>query len=50
MKNMQLDVRDEFLSEVFPLVLSKLESLRYIWSNAKTEKYFKLLKEWDYVM
>lgn len=50
MKKMQLDYRDEFLSEVFPLVLQKLESLRYIWSNPKTEEFFSMLKKWDYFM
>lgn len=47
---MQLDVKDQFLSEAFPLVLKKLETLRHIWSNTKSEKLFEMLKKWDYVM
>lgn len=31
MKNMQLDTRDEFLSEAFPVLLKALDKVRYIW-------------------
>lgn len=36
MKEMQLDDRDEFLAEAFPLILKKLEETRSFWSNPET--------------
>ncbi len=33
MKEMQLDTRDQFLSEAFPGVLDALDKIRYIWEN-----------------
>ena len=47
---MQLDVRDEFASEAFPLVLAKLTQMREIWSNPETQLILKNLLKWYYVM
>lgn len=47
---MQLDTRDEFLSEAFPGVLNALDKVRYIWENNQTNIYFNLLRKWDYHM
>ena len=47
---MQLDNRDEFLSEAFPLVLSALNSVREVWSTPETEAMYELLNKWDYHM
>lgn len=47
---MQLDYKDEFLSEVFPKVLGKLTEMREIWSNSETEEYFRRLLNWDYIL
>lgn len=40
MKQFQLDTRDEFLSEAFPLLLGALDQVRYIWENNETSKYY----------
>ena len=47
---MQLDQKDEFVSEVVPGMLKRLRELAHIWSNNETEKYFKELQKWDFVM
>ena len=50
MKKLQLDHRDEFLSEAFPFVLDALRKVPELWSNPTTDQYFELLSKWDYYM
>ena len=40
---MQLDTKDQFLSEAFPYVLKALKTVKQIWSNKDTDQYFDLL-------
>ena len=48
--NMQLDTKDEFLSEAFPSILKALTTVRQIWSNKITEELFERLEKWDYFL
>jgi acyl-homoserine lactone acylase PvdQ len=50
MKDMQMDYKDEFVAEVMPKLIEKLEQLKYIWSSPKHEEILDYLKSWDYVM
>lgn len=47
---MQLDLKDEFVAEVLPRLLSRLTHLREIWSSPETEPIFQRLLKWDHVM
>ena len=49
-KQMQLDVRDEFVAETIPALLARLTHLREIWSSPETEAIFAKLQHWDFVM
>lgn len=49
-KQLQLDVRDEFVAEVLPGLLGRLTHLREIWSTPETEAIFSRLLEWNYSM
>ena len=40
MKAMQLDTKDEFLSEAFPSVLRGLREVPQLWSSPATEQLF----------
>ena len=47
---MQLDTRDEFLSEALPSMLKALTTVRQLWSNKVTEELFERLEKWDYFL
>lgn len=47
---MQLDQRDEFVAEVMPKLLQKLEQSRSIWQSPQHDKIMAKLKAWDYVL
>ena len=48
MKEMQLDVRDEFVAEVLPPLLGRLGEFRQIWSSPRTEPLYEKLTKWDF--